>query len=582
MINVLNTSLKAFFCILLIFTLFAMPLNGQEIITRWTFDNTTNPANGSGTASLVGGVTQHSASLSSGWRITDFPSQFTASGMAGAQFMVPTTGFSEIVLSFGHRSSGTMSRWAQIQYTTNGGQTWQVFDNNAGGLTPHDVVYEFSFGFPESSGAANNPLFGVRIVSIFSPVGFNPEVPNIFYPAHAAYHRARTPGTGGNAYSGDGNWRLLNVTFSGTPLVSDIPVKLAVTSINSGTPPSENTPFPVIVQAQDAGENPAAVTLDTQIILTKASGSGALGGTLLETMTTGNSSLVFNNVTYTHAEPGVSIKASTYKSLRDINARPVTQLPPALVESSGISVRNPNRIWSHNDSGNTNELFLFDTTGTLIRTLLISNATNVDWEDLAVDTQNRIYINDAGNNNNDRTDLRIYRIPDPQTIPGSSVNAAIINFSFEDQTQFPPPPANRNFDIEAMIWKSDSLFLFTKNRSNPQTGYSKMYKLPAQPGTHTAILFDSVYLGATNLEARVTAADINHQTGEVVLLTQTKIVSFVNYPGNRFFDGIKSESYFVSSMGQIEAISFTGDGRIFITEEGSGSNAGFLYEVMWP
>jgi hypothetical protein len=473
-----------------------------------------------------------------------------------------------------------MSRWAEIQYTTDGGQLWQILDNNDGGLTPHDEVYEFNFGFPENSGAANNQLFGVRIVSIFSPVAFNPEVPNIFYPANTAYHRARTPGTGGNAYSGDGNWRLLNVTFSGIPHTPLLPVRLAVISINNGVPPTLNVPFSVVVKALDADNNPADVISDTQILLTKASGSGQLGGTLLSIMTTGNSSLIFNHVTYSMAEPGVSIKASTYRSVNDIFARPVVQLPSILIESSGIYVSGPNRIWLHNDSGHANELFLFDTTGILLRTLLISNATNVDWEDLAVDDLNRVYINDAGNNNH--TDLRIYRIPDPETIICDQVTAEIINFVFEDQTQFPPPPSNLDFDIEAIVWKSDSLFLFTKNRSNPQTGFCKMYKPPALPGTHTAMLVDSIFLGEINNEARVTAADIHRQTGELVLLTQAKIVSFINYSGNRFFEGIMSEYYSTVSMGQIESISFTGDGRIFITEEGLRNTPGFLYDVEWP
>jgi hypothetical protein len=264
-----------------------------------------------------------------------------------------------------------------------------------------------------------------------------------------------------------------------------------------------------------------------------------------------------------------------------VDARVVVQLPSVLSESSGMAVATPNRLWSHNDAGNTNQLFCFDTMGVLQRTLLIANATNVDWEDLAVDDQGSIYINDAGNNQNDRQDLKIYRIPNPETIPEDVTDAEIINFMFEDQYAFPPPAPERNFDIEAMIWKSDSLFLFTKNRSNPQSGICKMYSLPAVSGFYVAKLSGSVYLGASNQEARVTAADINFQTGELVLLTSTKIVSFTNYPGNDFFDGEMNEHYFTNEMGQIEAIAFVDNTRIFLTEEGSGQNTGRLYEVVW-
>lgn len=265
-----------------------------------------------------------------------------------------------------------------------------------------------------------------------------------------------------------------------------------------------------------------------------------------------------------------------------IDIRAITRLPQSLYESSGIAVSNENRIWSHEDSGNENILTCIDTSGNIIRTIVISNVQNIDWEDLAKDDQNRIYINDAGNNNNNRTDLAIYRIPNPETITGNNVNAEIISFTFEDQTQFPPPQSNRNFDIEGIVWYDDSLFLFTKNRSIPLNGYCKMYKLPSEPGTHTAILLDSVYLGNTNAMARVTAADIHAATGELVLLTETRIISFTNYSGNRFFTGDMLEYVFTYAPGQNEGLAFITQNRLYMTEEGTGARPGFLYEIVLP
>ena len=209
-------TIRAFFLLavfLLPFTAVQAQENG-EIIAQWTFDETLEPSLGEGTAMLVGGTTTHSTTLNNGWRITDFPAQFEGTGTAGAQFMVSTVGRENLFLTFGHRSSGTMSRWAEVQYTTDGGGSWSTLANNGGGLSPHDTVFDFEFDFSGVAGVDNNPNFGVRIVSIFSPVAFNPEVPNEDFAANTAYHRARTEGTGGNEYSGDGNWRLLNVTFS--------------------------------------------------------------------------------------------------------------------------------------------------------------------------------------------------------------------------------------------------------------------------------------------------------------------------------------------------------------------------------
>ncbi len=266
----------------------------------------------------------------------------------------------------------------------------------------------------------------------------------------------------------------------------------------------------------------------------------------------------------------------------DINLRTITRLPSALIESSGIAVSGSNRIWSHEDSGNSNELYCFDTTGNLLRTLTVSNTENTDWEDITADNDETWFVGDFGNNNNQRTDLAIYIIPDPETIEGNSVSAGIINFSLSDQTAFPPPSSGRNYDIEAMAWYADSLYLFTKDRSNPFTGIVKMYALPDQPGSYTARLSGSFFAGSTTGSGRVTAADINLHTGELMLLTNEKIISFKDYLDNRFFEGTKTEYHFITPPGQNEGLAFVSSYKLYMTEEGSGSTTGYLYEIVLP
>jgi len=73
-------------------------------------------------------------------------------------------------------------------------------------------------------------------------------------------------------------------------------------------------------------------------------------------------------------------------------------LPSNIVESSGAIIFN-NRLITHNDSGGENKLFEVDlTTQQVARTVTISNATNIDWEDITQD-DTFIYIGDFGNNN---------------------------------------------------------------------------------------------------------------------------------------------------------------------------------------
>jgi len=268
--------------------------------------------------------------------------------------------------------------------------------------------------------------------------------------------------------------------------------------------------------------------------------------------------------------------------IQPVNLRTICRLPDVLIESSGVAIEGRNRIWSHEDSGNSNKIYCIDTTGALLRTVTISNVENIDWEDMAVDNEETWYICDAGNNNNDRDDLAVYRIPSPDTFTGNEISAGIIRFSFSDQTSFPPPSSNRNYDIEAMVWHNDSLFLFTKDRSSPFTGYTKMYVLPDTPGTYIARLVDSYYAGNTPDNGRITSADINHHTGELMLLTHKGLISFSNYPGNRFFDGEVIEYNFTSTPGQNEGIGFVSSGKLYMTEEGTGIRGGYLYEILLP
>jgi len=260
----------------------------------------------------------------------------------------------------------------------------------------------------------------------------------------------------------------------------------------------------------------------------------------------------------------------------------VVRLPEKLDESSGIAMTTSGKIWSHNDSGNKKKLYCFDTNGTMLRDISITNAKNVDWEDLAMDSQKNLYICDVGNNNNKRNNQTIYRIPDPESFDQDTLSAEIIRFSFEDQSEYPPSQSERQYDIEAVIWHNDSLFLFSKDRTTPFSGYTKMYKIPALPGTHVAKYAGSRYLGNSISSARVTSADIHPESGKLVLLVNNRLIVFSDYPGNRFFEGKVTEYPFAKLPGQVEAILFQSETKLYMTEEGIGGTPGFLYEIILP
>lgn len=212
------------------------------------------------------------------------------------------------------------------------------------------------------------------------------------------------------------------------------------------------------------------------------------------------------------------------------------KLPAHINEASGLVITSPGKLWAHNDDG-LPVLFCVDSTGKIIRSIHI-NSANKGWEALAIDKNKNVYIGAFGNNKNDRDDLRILKISNPETIEAPITNPEIINFKYEDQHTFPPPAALRNFDADAMIALDSSLYIFTKNRTVPFTGFTKIYRLPNRPGNHTATLIDSIQLGGkTMMDYWVTGADLSPDQTTLALLGHTYIWVISDFKEYQFSSG---------------------------------------------
>ncbi|MDR4988303.1 MAG: T9SS type A sorting domain-containing protein [Bacteroidales bacterium] len=276
-------------------------------ITHWSFsvDGDLSSDNGVGQeAQLIGGTTE--VSQDDALRVTNFPDQFENSGTAGIELMLSTAGFEHIIMEYDGRTSGTMSRWAEIHYTLDGGTSWHVLQDNDGGLYPRDEWHEFAFDFSAVSGASDNPDFGIRIVSVFAPVDFDDGLGNEF-DAHTAYQRSRD--AGGDPYSGAGNWRFRNVSFLGVVLTGQEAEKLAVVSINDNETVYVDEPFSVTINVLDADDMPAAVVTNTFVTLSLEDGVGTLSGTLAGIIQEGAHSVVISGILYDAVDSNVVIKA---------------------------------------------------------------------------------------------------------------------------------------------------------------------------------------------------------------------------------------------------------------------------------
>ncbi|HLV42710.1 MAG TPA: hypothetical protein VKY37_10550 [Brumimicrobium sp.] len=235
-------------------------------------------------------------------------------------------------------------------------------------------------------------------------------------------------------------------------------------------------------------------------------------------------------------------------------------LPPQLVESSAL-IKHKSNFITINDSGNKPELYVFNQKGDVIHTCYIKNAQNIDWEALAYDGQTYLYIGDIGNNNNKRKDLSIYKVKLEDALDKDTINAQKISFSYPEQYLFPPYKSNLYYDAEALIVKDNQLLIFTKNRTVPFDGISKVYALPTESGEYQASLQKDLKLLPTNWREE-SITDATYYNGELYILTYSKIYMFI-YENDNW---VQKKEYLHDSWTQKEGIAV--DKRyIYLTDE---------------
>lgn len=192
-------------------------------------------------------------------------------------------------------------------------------------------------------------------------------------------------------------------------------------------------------------------------------------------------------------------------------------LPVALLaEPSGLahSRRHADIVWTHNDSGGAAEVFAVRTNGTIVRRVAVPKATNVDWEDIALDSRNRLIVADIGDNFAVRKELVLYRFAEPDPAGAAAIDSV-------ETFRFCYPPGCGSLDAEALFVRGDQAFVLTKEH---RTARLFRISLAAKNTAATAAPVVAEFLGAIDGLPRVTAACLADDGLHLAILTYLQVV----------------------------------------------------------
>lgn len=254
----------------------------------------------------------------------------------------------------------------------------------------------------------------------------------------------------------------------------------------------------------------------------------------------------------------------------------VASLPAELHEISGLAFLSDTLLVAHNDSGDSAKIYILGINGKIRNRVTLKSATNIDFEDITTDGKKYLYLADIGNNSNNRKNLVIYKIAAEGLTKNKTVTPTKIMFTYPEQKAYPPSKTEFYYDSECIAYHNDSLFIFTKCRTEPFDGICKVYRLPCSAGTHKAKLVYSLKIGKRDwYRDAVTSGEFYKD--RLFLLTYNRVIAYNLKNGKAVY-----HSEHGLSITQKEALSINSKGLIYIADEHHKLlGGGNLYTLKW-
>ncbi|MGI9255131.1 MAG: hypothetical protein ACR2J8_15420 [Thermomicrobiales bacterium] len=235
-----------------------------------------------------------------------------------------------------------------------------------------------------------------------------------------------------------------------------------------------------------------------------------------------------------------------------------------LIESSGLAVAADGSVlWTIQDSGNAPDIFATDDTGAALGAWPVSDAENVDWEDLSLIPNAAggmdLLIADIGDNSGKRDDITLYRVPQPDLAhPGEPLPASATTLAYPDHPH----------DAEAVLVHpvTGETLILTKELWSDARIFQVMWQ--PNPRLEQVGSVDGPGIGPFG---RITGGAVSPDGAHAALLTYSGIAEWDVAPGETLVEALRRAPRILRSpkTGLTEAIAYAADGAtLYVTTEG--------------
>jgi hypothetical protein len=240
-----------------------------------------------------------------------------------------------------------------------------------------------------------------------------------------------------------------------------------------------------------------------------------------------------------------------------------------LPEISGIarSIRNPDLLWVHNDSGHTPQLFLIDQRAETRAAVRLTELDRMrDWEDITTfehDGTSYAMVADIGDNSFNRPNCMLYVIEEPHV---SQSGPPVTSARLKKSIQFTYEDGKHNCEAIAVDPADKTILLATKDERG---GPSIVYMLPpAFENADTEVRARAI--ARLILPTPVYGMDISADGRRAVLLGKDVAFEFSHTPGQSWQQTFSAPYTTIQlphqEKGEAVAYSLAGD-AVFLTSE---------------